>query len=187
MDKLKTFIKSQIKIDETDLNIIISHFKELKISKDRFALKKGKIATNFFFVKTGALRIYFDHNEEQITSWIALENDFFTDWASLKNKLPSKFNVQALEDTVLLAIEAGKMEQLYGQFPPWQQFGRQIWESYLIKLVDGIIGFQTFTAEQRYLSLMKESDLLQRVPLKHLASFLGVTKTSLSRLRKKIK
>jgi CRP-like cAMP-binding protein len=187
MDKLKIFIKSQIKIDETDLDIIISNFKELKISKDRFALKKGQIATNFFFVKTGALRIYFDHNEEQITSWIALENEFFTDMASLKNQLPSRFNIQALEDTVLLTIKADKMEQLYRQFPLWQQFGRQIWESNFIKIVDGIIGFQTFTAEQRYLSLMKESDLLQRVPLKHLASFLGITKTSLSRLRKKIK
>ena len=187
MDRLKTFIQSQIKIEDTDLDIIISQFKELKISKDRYALKKGQIATNFFFVKTGALRVYFEHNDEEITSWIALENDFFTDLVSLKNQLPSRFYIQALEETVLLSINAVKMEQLYSQFPLWQQFGRQIWESNFIKIVDGIIGFQTLTAEQRYISLMSDSDLLQRVPLKHLASFLGITTTSLSRLRKKIK
>lgn len=187
MDKLKTYIKSQVNIDETELETIISNFKDLTIKKDRFVLKQGQVATNFYFVKSGGLRIYFDHNERQITTWIALENEFFTDLASLKNQLPSKFNIQALEDTILLTIKADKMEQLYKQFPLWQQFGRQIWETNFINLVEGVIGFQTLTAEERYLSAMTEAELLQRVPLKHLASFLGITQTSLSRLRKKIR
>jgi hypothetical protein len=79
------------------------------------------------------------------------------------------------------------MEQLYKQFPSWQEFGRKIWENNFLKLVEGVIGFQSFTAEERYLSTMQESEFLQRVPLKHLASFLGVTPSSLSRLRKSIK
>ena len=186
MDKLRNYIKSQINIDDADLEVILSNFKELKIAKDKFALKQGQMATNYFFVKSGGLRVYFDHNDRQITSWIALENEFFTDLSSLKNQLPSKFNIQAIEETVLLTIKLDKMEQLYKQFPLWQQFGRQIWEANFLKLVEGIIGFQTLTAEERYLSAMQESELLQRVPLKHLASFLGVTPTSLSRLRKKI-
>lgn len=115
-----------------------------------------------------------------------MENEFFTDLSSLKNKNPSKFNFQAIEDTILLTIKADKMEQLYKQFPKWQQFGRQIWETNFMNLVEGIISFQTLTAEERYLALMKDSEFLQRVPLKHLASFLGITQTSLSRLRKKI-
>lgn len=186
MDKLRNYIKSQINIDDADLEVILSNFKELKIAKDKFALKQGQMATNYFFVKSGGLRVYFDHNDRQITSWIALENEFFTDLSSLKNQLPSKFNIEAIEETVLLTIKLDKMEQLYKQFPLWQQFGRQIWEANFLKLVEGIIGFQTLTAEERYLSAMQESELLQRVPLKHLASFLGVTPTSLSRLRKKI-
>jgi CRP-like cAMP-binding protein len=186
MDTLKSFIKSQIQIDEADLEIIVSNFKELKIVKERFTLKQGQIATNFFFVKSGGLRVYFDHNDKQITSWIALENEFFTDLSSQKNQMPSKFNIQAIEDTILLTIKSDKMEQLYKQFPLWQQFGRQIWEVNFINLVEGVIRFQTLTAEERYLSVMRESELLQRVPLKHLASFLGITQTSLSRLRKKI-
>jgi CRP-like cAMP-binding protein len=187
VDELKTYIRSQIGIGEADLTTVISNFKELKIEKDRFVIKQGQIATNFYFVKSGGLRIYFDHGEKQITSWIALENEFFTDLYSLKNQRPSKFNFQALEDTVLLIIASDKMEQLYKQYPDWQQFGRQIWEANFMKLVEGVVGFQTFTAEERYLSLMKESELLQRVPLKYLASYLGVTQTSLSRLRKKIR
>jgi CRP-like cAMP-binding protein len=186
MEKLKNHIKSQVQIDDVDLEIILSNFKELKISKDRFALKQGQIVTNYYFIKSGGLRIYFDHNDKQVTSWIALENEFFTDLASLKNQAPSKFNFQAIEETVLLTIKTDKMEQLYKQFPLWQQFGRQIWETNFLKLVEGVIGFQTFTAEERYLSTMQESELLQRVALKHLASYLGVTPSSLSRLRKSI-
>lgn len=187
MEKLRNHIKSQVQIDDGDLEIILSNFKELKFSKDRFALKQGQIVINYYFIKSGGLRIYFDHNDKQVTSWIALENEFFTDLASLKNHSPSKFNFQAIEETVLLTIKADKMEQLYKQFPIWQQFGRQIWETNFLKLVEGVIGFQTFTAEERYLSTMQESELLQRVPLKHLASYLGVTPSSLSRLRKTIK
>jgi CRP-like cAMP-binding protein len=187
METLKKYINSQIKIEETDLEIILSNFKELKIAKDRFALKKGHIATNFFFVKSGGLRVFFDHNDKQITSWIALENEFFTDLSSQKNQVPSKFNIQAIEDTVLLIIKSDKMEQLYKAFPIWQQFGRQVWETNFINLVEGVLRFQTLSAEERYLSTLTESELLQRVPLKHLASFLGITQTSLSRLRKKIR
>lgn len=186
METLKKYINSQIKINEADLETVISNFKELKIAKDRFALKQGQIATNFFFIKSGGLRVYFDHNDKQITSWIALENEFFTDLSSQKNQLPSKFNIQAIEDTVLLTITSDKMEKLYKEFPLWQQFGRLIWEANFINSIEGIINFQTLTAEERYLSTMTESDLLQRVHLKHLASFLGITQTSLSRLRKKI-
>lgn len=186
MDKLRSYIKSQINIDEPELDIIISNFTELKVAKDRFAVKKGQLISNYFFVKTGGLRIYLDHNAKQITTWLALENEFFTDLSSLKIHHPSKFNFQAIEDTVLLTIKAEKMEQLYKQFPKWQQFGRQIWEINFMNLLEGIIGFQTLTAEERYLALMNNSEFLQRVPLKHLASFLGITQTSLSRLRKKI-
>jgi CRP-like cAMP-binding protein len=186
MDKLIKHIKSQIQIEDGDLETILSYFKELKITKERFALKQGQLATNYYFIKSGGLRIYFDHNDKQITTWIALENEFFTDLASLKSQIPTKFNFQAIEDTVLLTIKSDKMEQLYKQFPIWQQFGRQIWETNFLKLVEGVIGFQTLSAEERYLSTMQESELLQRVPLKHLASFLGVTPTSLSRLRKTI-
>ena len=186
MESFKSYIKSIVNIEDADLESILFSFKELKIQKGNFVLKQGQIATNYFFVQSGGLRIYFDDGEKQITLWIALENEFFTDLSSLKNKVPSRFHIQAIEDTVLFTINSYTMEQLYKQYPLWQQFGRQVWEINFLKLLEGIIGFQTMTAEERYLMAMQESELLQRVPLKHLASFLGVTPTSLSRLRKTI-
>lgn len=187
MGQFKDFIKSQINIDDKVLETILSHFKERTIAKEKFVLKKGQIATEYFFIESGGLRLYLDNQDKQITNWIALENDFFTDLSSINCQVPTRFNIQAIEETVLLAIKKDKMEKLYEQFPEWQQFGRKIWERAFMKIIDGIISFQTMSAEGRYLETMQQSEFLNRIPLKDLASFLGITPTSLSRLRKTIK
>lgn len=187
MAELSNFIKSQINISDEDLQIIISNFQERTIDKDRFLIRKGQIVTSYYFIKSGGLRIYFDKDDRQVTGWLAFQNDFFTELNSIKSGQPSQFNIQAIESTALLTIDNSKMEMLYKQFPLWQQFGRQIWENAFLKVLNGILSYQTMTAEERYLSMMEQSDLLQRVPLKQLASYLGITQTSLSRLRKSIK
>ncbi len=186
MTEFSKFIKSQINISDYDLQNIVSNFQERIIEKDRFLIKKGQIVTSYYFIKSGGLRIYFDKEERQITGWLAFENDFFTELQSLKSGQPTPFNIQAIETTTLLSIDKSKMEQLYKEFPAWQQFGRQIWEDAFLKVINGILSYQTMTAKERYLSMMKQSDLLHKVPLKQLASYLGITQTSLSRLRKNI-
>jgi CRP-like cAMP-binding protein len=129
----------------------------------------------------------FEKADRQITGWFAFQNDFFTELNSLKSDKPTQFNIQAIEDSNLLSIDKSKMEKLYKEFPFWRQFARQIWEDAFLKVVNGILSYQTMTAEERYIKLMKQYDLLQRVPLKQLASYLGITQTSLSRLRRNIK
>ena len=181
------FIKSQIDISDKDLQNILSHFQEHTIKKDKFLIIKGQIVTCYYFIQSGGLRIYFNKDDRQITGWLAFQNNFFTELNSLKSGQPTQFNIQAIEDTVLLSIDKIKMEKLYQDFSVWQQFGRQIWEDAFLKVINGILSYQTMTAEERYLNMMKQSDLLQRVPLKQLASYLGITQTSLSRLRKNIK
>ncbi len=187
MIALSQFIKSQITISNEDLDVILSNFQERTIEKDRFLVQKGQIVTSYYFIQSGGLRIYFDKDDKQITGWLAFQNNFFTELNSLKSGQPTLFTIQAIETSIVLTIDKNKMEQLYQQFPLWQQFGRQIWENAFLNVVNGILSYQTMTAEERYLTMMKQSDLLQRVPLKQLASYLGITQSSLSRLRKNIK
>lgn len=184
MTELRSFIKSQVHISDDDLQIILSHFQERTIDKDRFLIKKGQIVTSYYFIKSGGLRIYLDKYDKQITGWLAFPNDFFTELNSLKSGQPTLFNIQAIESSTLLSIDKSQMELLYKQFSSWQQFGRQIWENAFLKVINGILGYQTMTDEERYLSMMKQSDLLQKVPLKQLASYLGIAQTSLSRIRR---
>jgi CRP-like cAMP-binding protein len=187
MSELSNFIKLHINISDEDLQTIVSHFQERSVDKDSFVIQKGQVVSCYYFIKSGGLRIYFDKDDRQITGWLAFENDFFTELNSFKSGQHTQFNIQAIERSILLTIEKRQMELLYKQFPLWQQFGRQIWENAFLKVINGILSYQTMTAEERYLHMMKQSDLLQRVPLKQLASYLGITQTSLSRLRKNIK
>jgi CRP-like cAMP-binding protein len=187
MEQLKDFIKSKIIIDDTALDQIILHFRELTVKKDKLILRQGQIVSEYYFVKSGGLRIYFENKDKNITGWVAVENDFFTDLSSLKSQSPCRFNIQAIEETVLLAIPVHKMNKLYKQFPIWQEFGRKIWEDAFIKVIDGILAYQTLTAEERYLATMQTSGLLHRLSLKDLSSYLGITPNSLSRIRKNIK
>jgi CRP-like cAMP-binding protein len=186
MDELSHFILTLIDISEQDLKYIVSHFREIPFRKNKYVLKKGQYCTAFYFVKSGGVRIWFEKGENPITAWLIFENDFFSELTSLKSGKPSQFNIQAIADTTLYAIDKNAMESLYAQFPQWQCFGRLIWENAFLKVVDDIISYQTLGAQERYLSAMQQSDLLQKIPLKQLASFLGMTPTSLSRIRKKI-
>lgn len=186
MDELACFIKSKINIDDQDLECILSYFKEISFKKDAYVLREHHYSTNYYFVKSGGVRIWFDKGEKPITAWLIFENDFFSELSSLKSGKPTRFNIQALTDTTLLAIDNNSMEYLYAKFLQWQCFGRLIWENAFLKVINGIISYQTLSAEERYLAAMQQSNLLQKISLKQLASFLGMTPTSLSRLRKKI-
>ncbi|MGA0560673.1 Crp/Fnr family transcriptional regulator [Larkinella sp. VNQ87] len=187
MDELATLIRSQISVSEPDLTLILSHFKEHRVAKDRFLLQRGQIVTSYYFIQSGGLRIYFDKDDQQITVWLAFANEFFTELGSLKTGKPSPFTIQALEDTTLFLISSQDMDALYRQLPAWQQFGRQVWENAFLNLIEAVISHQTLSAEERYRQLMQQSDLLQKIPLKQLSTYLGITPTSLSRIRKNIR
>jgi CRP-like cAMP-binding protein len=187
MDLLKNFILSIVKIDTEDLEIIISKFKERTVSKGQFILRKGQIAHQYYFIKKGGMRFFFGDFYDQNTSWVVFKNDFFTEISSLHPQTPSRFNIEAIENTELIYIEKDEMDILYREFPLLQEFGRKIWEAMSVRMVNQIIDFQTLSAEQRYLEFMKTPELLQKVPVKHLASYLGITPNALSRIRKNIK
>lgn len=187
MEQLKDFIRSKIDINDLTLEAILSTFKERTIAKGKLALKRGHIATDYFFVKSGGLRIYYIAKNREITAWVALENAFFTDLSSLRHQSPSRFNIEAIEDTILLTIRHDKMEQLYSRYPQWQQFTRQVWEDTIQGVIEEIVKYQSMSGEERYLNEVRQSEFLRRIPLKQLASYLGITPTSLSRLRKNLR
>jgi CRP-like cAMP-binding protein len=185
MAELSDFIQSQVAIAEEDLQQVVSHFELRSVKKNKHLLRQGQVASEYIFIRTGGVRIYAAAGGREVTGWIALEGEFFAELGSLKTQQPTRFNIQAMEDTQIQCINHLAMEKLYKACPAWQEFGRKVWETAFTRVVEGIIAHQTLTAEERYTQLLTRSDLVQRVPLKHLASFLGVTPTSLSRLRGK--
>lgn len=187
MKPLSDFIKSKVEIKADKLEIILSNFKEIILEKGQFILKTGQIANHYYFVKAGALRFYYGDNEEQLTAWVIVKDEFFTEISSLNPQLPTRFNIEAIEKTQLLYIHKNDMQMLYKQIPEWQEFGRVTWENMAIRMINQIISFQTLSAEERYLEFMQNAELMKRVPVKQIASYLGITPNALSRIRKNIK
>ena len=187
MREFSDFIKSKVAIQQSDLEVILSTFKTKRIKKGHLILKRGQIARQYFYIRSGALRFFFGEFDEQLTAWVVFQNEFFTEISSLNPQKPTRFNIEAIEDSELIYIDKPEMEALYRQFPAWQEFGRITWETMAVRMIDQIISFQTLSAEERYLEFMAKSELIQRVPVKQIASYLGITPNALSRIRKNIK
>ncbi|QSB25327.1 Crp/Fnr family transcriptional regulator [Flavobacterium sp. CLA17] len=187
MQQLIDFIKTKIEIREDNLEIILSNFQEMILEKGQFILKTGQIANHYYFIKSGALRFYYGDYEEQLTAWVIVKNEFFTEISSLNPQLPTRFNIEAIEKTELFCINKEAMEMLYKQIPAWQEFGRITWENMSIRMINQIISFQTLSAQDRYLEFIQDKELMKRVPVKQIASYLGITPNALSRIRKNIK
>jgi len=187
MKEFSGFIKSKITISAADLEIILASFKTKQVKKGQLILKRGQVADQYFYIKSGALRFFFGEFSEQLTAWVVFQNEFFTEISSLNPQKPTRFNIEAIEDTELIYIGKTEMERLYKAFSSWQEFGRITWEAMAVRMIDQIISFQTLSAEERYLEFLANSELVQRVPVKQIASYLGITPNALSRIRKNIR
>lgn len=174
------------RLHDDDLPLVISRFHPKTLQKKQLLLKRGQIADRYYFLKSGALRFIYGDDRE-LTAWIVLPGEFFTEISSFRPRQPTRFNIEAVEETELYYIERKDMEMLYRQLPAWQEFGRKTWELMAMRMIDEIIRFQTLTVEERYLEFLQQPDFMQRVSVKQLASYLGITPNALSRIRKNIR
>ena len=187
MEQFIKFIKSIILIDDFDLELVLSRCKTRKVPKGKLILKKGQIANQYFYIVSGGVRYFYELNNQENTTWVTFKNEFFTEISSLNPQKPTRFNIEAIEDTELIVIDKKDMDFLYGHIASWEEFGRKIWEAVSVRMIDQILNFQTLSAEEHYLEFMNTPEFLQKVPIKQFAAVLGITPNALSRIRKNIK
>lgn len=187
MENFVKFIRQTISIDDSELNIVLSRCQKKSVPKGTLVLKKGQIANQYFYIVFGGLRFFYEGSTSENTTWVVFKNEFFTEISSLNPQKPTRFNIIAVEDTDLIIIEKKDMDFLYGHVPVWHEFGRKIWEETTVRMIDQILKFQTLTAEERYLEFLNTPEILQKIPVKQLASVLGITPNALSRIRKNIR
>jgi CRP-like cAMP-binding protein len=187
MEEFITFIKTIIWIDDLDLQLVLSRCTERQVPRGKIILRKGQIASQYFFIVSGGIRFFYTLNDQENTTWVTFKNEFFTEISSLNPQKPTRFNIEAIEDTKLIVIDKKDMDFLYSHIAVWEEFGRKIWEAMSVRMIDQILNFQTLTAEERYLEFMNNPEFLQKVPVKQLAAVLGITPNALSRIRKNIR
>ncbi|WP_294284374.1 Crp/Fnr family transcriptional regulator [uncultured Chryseobacterium sp.] len=187
MQELSDFIKTHVPhLNGEELASIVSKFHVQNLRKKQLLLKRGQIANRYYYVKSGALRFIYGEDQE-LTAWIVLSEEFFTEITSFKMQSPTRFNIEAVEETELYYIERADMDLLYRQLSGWQEFGRKVWESMAMRMIDEIIRFQTMTVEERYLEFLRQPGFMQHISVKQLASYLGITPNALSRIRKNLR
>jgi CRP-like cAMP-binding protein len=160
----------------------ISGFVEVKKNKDLQPI--GHTCKTIYFLKKGLARIYYYKEDIDITESFSFENKIVVRFESLFAGQPSKKGIQAIEDSEFIAINAIQLSKLYDKFPEIERLFRKITEAELVENINRVESIQFNTAEERYKGLIKEApNVLKRVPLKYVASYLGITPVSLSRIR----
>lgn len=185
--ELNTFIKSIVDLNEKELLTISSCFTPRSIKKGKYLLKAGEVCKDLVFVKTGCIRMFYLSGEIEISAWFSLKNSIAMEIQSFISQTPSICYLQAIEDTEIYSLSKTKLENLYNKEPKTQELMRKIWEGALVLTIPRFSSLQNDSAEKRYLDLLKNPELMSQIPQKYLASFIGVTPTSLSRIRKKMK
>lgn len=184
---LERFLSQYANFPPEVLKEISSQFKRKQISKGDYLLKEGQVCSEFVFVESGCLRLYYCNEETETSVWFAFANSSAIEIASFISERPSEYFIHAIEDSTVLVLPKEAFRALYGKYPDMQEMMRRFWEDVILHLIRRFTALQKESAETRYVNLMNHTDYLQKIPQKYLASFLGVTPTSLSRIRSKIK
>lgn len=176
-----------------DLNCDEIHFISSKVTVTKLQAKKlyliaGEIQESLAFAFNGLLRSFYVNDKgEEITIDFIKENNYATDYAAFVNQNPSKYYIQTLESCLLVNVPFTLLEECYSKFKNFEKFGRLIAENHLNKRQNRIESFLFENAEQRYLNFISQNkDLLNRISLTHLSTFLGMKRQTLTRIRKKL-
>lgn len=180
------FIAKYISLSEEEKAAILSSGIFRSVKKGTVLLSQGQRSQESYFVLKGCLRAYYVIDGEEKTTAFYTEMEGITPQCVL-SKEPSGYYMAALEDTLITVSTPGMEAEAFEKFPRFETLCRMISEEQLAKSQLSFDEFKTSSPEERYLRLVQNRpDLLQRVPQRQLASYLGITPQSLSRLRARI-
>lgn len=175
-------------LPKNNLEPLLACFHKKRVSKHELLLRPGDNCSYLAFIQKGCFRVYYyDRNGKEVITWFSFTEMVITDLYGFYADAPAKFYVEAMEESILYKISKADLESLYSQHPEYLDFGRKFAEEAFAMLMDRTMSLHTKSAEERYRELLQIPEFMQKVPLKHLASFLGITDTSLSRIRKSIR
>jgi len=184
-EALKSLLQSLAPFSLDELNDALHLFTFECLKKDEYFSKAGRISDRIGFVQSGLLRSYFTIKGKETTTFFQTKGYLATALLSFLQMKPALENIQALEDSELIVITRKNLHKLYNENWKWQQVGRIVIEQYYIKMEQRSIILQSQSAQERYEYFLKEyPELIQSVPLYYIASFLGMSPETLSRIRK---
>jgi len=190
MDKTNfiTFLQNTNYFSLSIATEIADRFNHKVISKNQFQLTEGKICDEYLYLEKGYMRSFaHDIEDNEVTTNFSLPGQMILEVSSFFNRTRSKENIQALTDCEGWHISYAQLNELFHALPQFREFGRSVLVKGFADLKNRTLSMITETAEERYAHLLATSpEILQHAPLKNIASYLGITDTSLSRIRKEL-
>lgn len=184
MDLLQKAINPISNLSAISSKVFFNAWQHWVVPKDHFLVREKEVCDYIFFIPKGVVRIFYKKNEKEITEWIAMDEQFFFSITSFFQRTPSHLIIQTLEPSEVMGIHYNDLTRLAAEHHDIETLYRKLLSISLILSQKRMDSIQFETALQRYERLIKNSpDIIKRVPLTYIASFLGVTLETLSRIR----
>jgi CRP/FNR family transcriptional regulator, anaerobic regulatory protein len=180
-------ISKHIALDERETDYFTSLLGYTEVSKKKLLLKEGDACSTITYVNTGALRAYYlDQEDNESIIMFALDDWWVTDMHAFVMEQPSMLTIDALEDSTIFQLKKKDLDVLYIKVPKFERFFRILMQNSYVREQLRVIQNLSLPAEKRYaLFIKKYPQVIQRIPLKYIASYLGITPEFLSVIRKK--
>lgn len=185
---LSAILDSVYELPSVSKELFCKHFAEISLPKGSMLFQQHRIEKRIYFLKKGLVRAYARTPEQEVTFWFGTEGAIVLSMKNYISNEKSYEDIVLLEDCILYEIHSDVLQSLFKTDIDIANWGRKFAESELIRAEERLIGLQFKSAKERYTDLITHHpDLIQRVPLGHIASYLGITQVSLSRIRADIR
>jgi CRP-like cAMP-binding protein len=185
---IEKYLTTLLPMPPAKATLFAEQFEPIELKKGEMLFKENKVSKYTYFLEQGFVRSYtFDSDGLEVTTNIFSPPCFVNEFLSFFKQQPAKENFQALTDCTLFRMSYEVVQMNFHTYPEFREFGRIMLVTNYSILHDRMLGMIRDTAEARYMNMLqKHPDIFQNVPLKVIASYLGITDTSLSRIRKEI-
>lgn len=188
-DQFRGYLKRFVELTDPEWQALEKELTFRTLPKKRFLVQQGQRTKELYFLVQGAARLYYEKDGDEKTTYFFFENNLLGDYLGCLAGQPSAMSIQTLEDCELIVFRYETLTALYEQFPVYQIFGRKLAEYLFMGLDMRLAELLTLTPEERYLKFISTSikrKIIERIPQQYIASYLGITPVSLSRIRRRI-
>jgi CRP-like cAMP-binding protein len=184
---LKSILQSVTSLSEDEWNDFEQYFLCRRLNKNEILWKENELCNHLVFINRGLIYCFYNKGDKEIVTNLYFENALFYDDYSFIKQEPCVLNYVALEVTELIVIPRIALYQMFDKYKSFERLGRLMVEWNHTLSINEQLNYSGRTTEEKYLTLIeKQANILQRVPLKIIASYLDITPEHLSRIRKKI-